>query len=80
MSEEWWDRTDTVRLIPAGLELVGFRYGTWFLRRSPYQLLQHVIEGELAVVGHRHDMLRTTELRALRDRLHRETTTGVVRA
>ena len=73
---QWWDRPGR-RDLP-DVHLVTFNHGQWYLRLSRYQLAQHVIDGDLRLVGHRHDMFVPQQLRALRVRLDRETT-GVVR-
>ena len=77
---EWWDRP-TTRGNPRALstELVGIREAMWFLRRPRFEVLTYAIAGPLELVGHRHDMFRADDLRALAARLARETT-GVVRA
>src|SRR4029077_9689933 len=79
MSDEWWDRPSSPSN-PRTLstDLAGINEAMWYLRRSRYEILTYVIDGRLELVGHRADMFRAPDLRAMRDRLALETK-GVVR-
>ena len=66
---EWWDRP-SMPGAPRTLstDLVGIREAMWFLRRSRFEVLSYAIAGDLELVGHRADMFRAPDLRAMRDR------------
>ena len=66
----WYDRPDgRPRVLNA--DLVTIHGAMWFLRMSEADVLSHVARGHLSLVGHRSDMLRAHELRAVRERLPR---------
>ena len=80
MTGEWWDRPSTSQNPRAlSTDLAGIREAMWFLRRSRFEVLSYAIAGDLELVGHRADMFRAPDLRAMRDRLNREKT-GVMRS
>jgi len=67
----WYDRPGDGRPRVLTADLVTIRGAMWYLRLSEAQVLSHVIRGHLSLVGHRNDMLRSDELRALKPRLPR---------